>query len=144
MSKTILTYGTFDLFHIGHLRILQRAAALGNRLLVGVSTDEFNLGKGKQSVIPFGDRSEIVGALRCVDLVIPEESWEQKIEDVHRHNVDVFVMGDDWSGKFDFLQEHCAVMYLPRTPQVSSTQINSGLDAETVSKLKKKGELVRG
>ena len=94
MSRTILTYGTFDLFHIGHLKILMRARALGDRLIVGVSTDSFNAKKGKKSIIPFEHRRDIVAALRCVDLVIPEEDWEQKVDDIRRHGVQVFAMGD--------------------------------------------------
>lgn len=100
--KTVITYGTFDLFHIGHLRLLQRAKALGDKLIVAVSTDEFNLQKGKRAIMPFEHRVEIIKNLKCVDMVIPEESWEQKIEDIKRYKVDIFVMGDDWKSKFDF------------------------------------------
>lgn len=125
--KTVITYGTFDLFHIGHLRILQRAKALAGengRLIVAVSTDRFNWEeKHKKCEIPDIFRMEIVGALRCVDLVIPEDSWEQKKTDVAKYNVDVFVMGDDWKGQFDFLKEWCDVVYLPRTPDISSTAL---------------------
>ncbi len=125
--KTVITYGTFDLFHIGHLRLLERAKALAGengQLIVAVSTDRFNwVEKHKRSVICDHDRMEIVGALRCVDMVIPEDSWEQKRTDVSKYNVDIFVMGDDWKGKFDFLKEQCEVVYLPRTPNVSSTDI---------------------
>ena len=122
--KTIITYGTFDLFHIGHLNLLKRARELGDRLVVVLSTDEFNLSmKGKVTAIPYEDRKEILEALRCVDLVIAEESWDQKIEDVKEHTVDVFVMGFDWQGKFDFLSEYCEVIYFPRTECVSSTGI---------------------
>lgn len=128
MPQVVLTYGTFDLFHIGHLRLLQRAKALGDYLIVGVSTDEFNALKGKQSVIPFEHRQEIVRAIRYVDQVIPESNWEQKVEDIRRYSVHTFVMGDDWSGKFDTLKQHCSqVVYLPRTLDVSSTQINAEL-----------------
>lgn len=112
--KTVITYGTFDLFHIGHLRILQRARALAGddgRLIVAVSTDRFNwVEKHKKCAIPDWQRMEIVGALKCVDLVIPEDNWEQKETDVKKYNVDVFVMGDDWQGKFDFLKEQCEVV----------------------------------
>lgn len=126
--KTVITYGTFDLFHIGHLRLLERARALGDRLVVALSTDEFNWNmKGKVTSIPFSDRKQILEALRCVDLVIPEETWEQKVTDVRDHAVDVFVMGDDWAGKFDFLTPHCAVVYLPRTANVSSTEIKRSI-----------------
>lgn len=127
--RTVLTYGTFDLFHIGHLRLIERLNALGDRLVVGVSTDEFNATKGKQSVVSYEDRAAIVGAIRGVDLVVPEESWEQKEEDVRRHDVDVFVMGDDWKGRFDHLAPLCEVVYLPRTVGVSSTGIKQMLSA---------------
>lgn len=133
--KVVLTYGTFDLFHIGHLRILERAKALGDRLVVGVSTDEFNAIKGKRCTIPFQHRKEIVQAIRHVDLVIPEETWEQKIGDIQKYDVDIFVMGDDWAGKFDFLKKYCDVVYLPRTPDVSSTQLRTDLDDEVREKL---------
>ncbi|MFC7504777.1 adenylyltransferase/cytidyltransferase family protein [Nocardioides sp. CPCC 206347] len=125
--RTVLTYGTFDLFHIGHLRLIERLAALGDRLIVGVSTDEFNAGKGKKSVVSYDDRAAIVGAIRGVDLVIPEGSWEQKRDDIVEHGVDVFVMGDDWAGKFDDLADVCEVKYLPRTSGVSSTDIKEML-----------------
>jgi glycerol-3-phosphate cytidylyltransferase len=122
--STIITYGTFDLFHVGHLNLLNRARALGNRLVVALSTDEFNLRmKNKVTAIPYRDRKAILEALRCVDLVIPEENWEQKVHDVLRYQVDRFVMGHDWEGKFDFLQKHCEVVYLPRTENISSTEI---------------------
>lgn len=125
--KTVITYGTFDLFHIGHLRLLQRAKQLGDRLIVAVSTDEFNRKKGKEAIIPFEQRAEIVANIKCVDMVIPEESWEQKIEDIKKYNVNVLVMGDDWLGKFDYLKEYCDVVYLPRTEGISSTQIRNTL-----------------
>ena len=126
-QKTVLTYGTFDLFHIGHLRLIERLAAMGDRLVVGVSTDEFNHGKGKRSVVSYDDRAAIVGAIKGVDLVIPEESWEQKRSDIVEHGVDIFVMGDDWTGKFDDLSDVCEVRYLPRTAGVSSTDIKEML-----------------
>lgn len=122
-DKIILTYGTFDLFHIGHLRILERASSLGDKLIVGVSTDEFNMAKGKRTVIPFSQRAEIVSNIKCVDRVIPEMNWEQKITDIKKYNVDIFLIGDDWEGKFDFLKKYCEVMYLPRTKGVSSTSL---------------------
>lgn len=129
--KTVITYGTFDLFHIGHLRILERAKSLagaGGRLIVAVSSDRFNQEeKHKTCAIRDVDRMEIVRALRCVDMVIPEDNWEQKKTDVAKYNVDIFVMGDDWEGKFDFLKEQCEVVYLPRTPDVSSTDIKASL-----------------
>lgn len=116
-----LTYGTFDLFHIGHVRLLRRIREQADRLIVAVSTDEFNALKGKRSVMPYADRAEIVAACRHVDLVIPEHSWEQKVGDIQRHQVDLFVMGDDWAGHFDHLRHWCDVRYLPRTEGVSST-----------------------
>ena len=118
-----ITYGTFDLFHIGHLRILERTRALCDRLVVGVSTDEFNALKGKRTAVPFDDRAAIVAALRCVDQVIPEESWDQKRHDIASHSVDVMVMGDDWRGTFDDLADLCEVVYLPRTPGISTTEL---------------------
>lgn len=125
--KTVITYGTFDLFHIGHLRLLQRAKELGDRLIVGVSTDEFNEIKGKKSIIPFEQRAEIVQNIKCVDIVIPESSWEQKLEDIKKYSVDIFVMGEDWKGKFDYLYEYCEVVYLPRTPGISTTELKGFL-----------------
>ena len=132
MPKTILTYGTFDLFHIGHLRLLQRLRALGGRLVVGVSTDEFNTTKGKHTIVPFADRAEIISALSCVDLVIPETCWEQKADDIKQHQVDILGMGDDWRGKFDDLSSLCEVVYLPRTEGISSTQIRNSLKVLSV------------
>lgn len=126
-QKTILTYGSFDLFHIGHLKLIERLRMLGDRLIIGVSTDEFNTMKGKSSIIPFDQRAEIVANVKGVDLVIPEESWDQKTADIAKYNVDTFAMGDDWVGKFDNLKEHCEVIYLDRTKDVSSTSIKSSL-----------------
>lgn len=123
----VLTYGTFDLFHVGHLRILERARNLGDDLNVGVSTDCFNAAKGKSSAISFEQRLEIVSALRCVSHAFPEYSWEQKIEDVKRLQIDRFVIGDDWEGHFDFLKAYCEVIYLPRTPEISSSAIKRSL-----------------
>jgi len=129
MMVTVITYGTFDLFHIGHLRLLQRAKALGDRLIVGVSTDEFNEKKGKKALIPYEQRAEIVANIKCVDFVIPEESWEQKVDDIKKYNVDIFVMGEDWKGKFDYLNEFCKVMYIPRTEGISSTELRNMLQS---------------
>ncbi|QIM64078.1 glycerol-3-phosphate cytidylyltransferase [Frederiksenia canicola] len=134
MGKTVITYGTFDLFHIGHLKLLQRLKQLGDRLIVAVSTDEFNEGKGKKTMIPYSQRAEIVQNIKCVDLVIPETSWEQKLVDVKKYDVDVFAIGNDWEGKFDFLKEHCEVVYLERTQGISSTQIKQTLKTFTISK----------
>lgn len=127
MAQTILTYGTFDFLHVGHVRLLQRAKALGDFLIVGLSTDEFNLVKHKSAFIPYEQRKEILEAIKYVDLVIPENSWKQKVEDVHKHQVDTFVMGDDWLGEFDFLKEHCQVVYLPRTEDISSSCLKGQL-----------------
>lgn len=118
-----ITYGTYDLFHIGHLRLLERSRELCDHLVVGVSTDEFNAVKGKRTAVPFEDRAEIVRALRCVDQVIPEQTWDQKVHDIREHGVDVLVMGDDWKGEFDYLSKHCQVVYLPRTPGISTTEL---------------------
>ena len=125
----IITYGTFDLFHIGHLRLLKRVKELGNHLSVSISTDEFNSVKGKKTLIPFEQRKEIVENIKCVDLVIPETCWEQKIEDIKKYEIDIFAMGNDWEGKFDFLKEYCEVVYLPRTEDISSTEIKKQMDA---------------
>ena len=124
---TVLTYGTFDLFHIGHLNLINRLAERGDRLVIAVSTDEFNAGKGKTSVVSYEDRARIIGAIKGVDLVIPETSWEQKASDIVEHGVDVFAIGEDWAGKFDELKELCEVVYLPRTDGISSTEIKQML-----------------
>lgn len=121
--KRVLTYGTFDLFHIGHIRILERARALGDYLVVGLSTDEFNHKKGKKSVFSYPERFAILQSIRHVDKVIPENNWEQKLDDVLAHEISTFVIGDDWEGKFDFLAPHCEVVYLPRTTGISTTYI---------------------
>lgn len=129
--KTVITYGTFDLFHVGHLNLLRRAKELGDYLIVAVSSDRFNWEeKQKKCEIPDKDRMAIVEAIKYVDKVIPEDSWEQKIEDVKKYNVDVFVMGDDWKGKFDFLKDYCKVVYLPRTEGISSTQLKEDLKSK--------------
>lgn len=132
--KTVITYGTFDLFHIGHLRLLQRLQMLGDRLIVAVSTDEFNEVKGKKTIIPYENRAEIVANIKGVDLVIPENSWGQKIEDVKKYNVDIFAIGNDWQGRFDELNEYCEVIYLERTDGISSTHLKQTLKSFSVSK----------
>ncbi|MEO6605497.1 MAG: adenylyltransferase/cytidyltransferase family protein [Aeromicrobium sp.] len=124
---TVLSYGTFDLFHIGHLNLIQRLTELGDRLIIAVSTDEFNAGKGKTSVVSYEDRAKIVSSIKGVDLVIPETSWEQKVTDIKEHDVDVFAIGDDWAGKFDELKELCEVVYLTRTEGISSTELKQML-----------------
>ena len=125
--KKVITYGTFDLLHYGHINLLQRAKALGDYLIVAVSSDEFNRQKGEVCYFSYEERKRMVEALRCVDLVIPEESWDQKISDVREFRVDTFVMGDDWKGKFDFLKDYCEVIYLPRTPEISTTTIKQDI-----------------
>ena len=128
--RRVLTYGTFDLLHYGHMRLLRRAAALGDYLVVALSTDEFNAGKGKKSFYPYEVRKEMLEAIRYVDLVIPERCWEQKLDDVKEYNIDVVVMGGDWadSDRFEYLREHCELVYLDRTPGISTTQVNERLD----------------
>jgi glycerol-3-phosphate cytidylyltransferase len=125
--KKVITYGTFDLLHFGHINLLKRAKSLGDYLVVAVSTDEFNALKNKKSYHSYENRKLILEAIRYVDEIIPESSWDQKVEDVKNHDIDVFVMGDDWKGKFDFLKEHCEVVYLPRTVGISTTKIKKEL-----------------
>jgi glycerol-3-phosphate cytidylyltransferase len=127
--KKLITYGTFDLFHVGHLRLLQRVKNLGHHLTVSISTDDFNAIKGKNTLIPYEQRREIVENIKCVNQVIPETCWEQKIEDIKKYEIDIFAMGNDWDGKFDFLKEYCEVIYLPRTEDISSTEIKKQMDA---------------
>ena len=121
--KRAITYGTYDLFHIGHLRLLKRIADMADELYVAVSSDEFNALKGKKCIVPFENRKEIVEALRMVTKVIREDIWEQKKADIQKYGCDLFVMGSDWTGKFDFLKDYCDVIYLPRTEGVSTTEI---------------------
>lgn len=132
--KKVITYGTFDLLHYGHINILKRARELGDYLVVAISTDEFNKLKNKKSYFSYEERKLMVEAIRYVDEVIPENTWEQKIEDVKKNNIDVFVMGDDWEGKFDFLKDYCEVIYLPRTEGISTTQIKSELKKQGILK----------
>jgi glycerol-3-phosphate cytidylyltransferase len=127
-EKIVLTYGTFDMFHIGHLNLLKRLRELGDKLIVAVSTDEFNELKGKKTIIPYEQRVSIVEAIKYVDHVIPENNWEQKIEDIKKYDVDVFSMGHDWQGKFDELKNYCEVVYLSRTDGISTTQLKSSLN----------------
>ena len=127
-EKIVLTYGTFDMFHIGHLNLLNRLKNLGSKLIVAVSTDEFNSIKGKKTLIPFEQRALIVQNIKCVDMVISEENWEQKIDDIKKYNVDIFAMGEDWEGKFDFLKDYCEVIYLPRTQNISTTELKKELN----------------
>src|SRR5690625_4564839 len=126
--KKVITYGTFDLLHTGHVNILRRAKALGDYLIVAISSDEFNAGKDKKAFYPFEQRKAILEAIRYVDEVIPEDSWEQKKTDIKDYDIDVFVMGDDWEGEFDFLKDQCEVVYLRRTEGISTTQIKKDLE----------------
>jgi glycerol-3-phosphate cytidylyltransferase len=145
MPRTVLTYGTFDLFHVGHLNLLRRARDLGDKLVVGVSTDEFNAGKSKKTVVAFEDRIAIVRSIRYVDEAFAESSWEQKSEDIQRYNVETFVMGVDWEGKFDSLSKSCRVVYLPRTEEISSTSLKLllwGLSESHIQSLKSASETI--
>lgn len=134
--KRVLTYGTFDLLHEGHVNLLKRSKDLGDYLIVAVSTDEFNAIKNKKSYFPYESRKKMVEAVRYVDLVIPENVWEQKVEDIQRYNIDVVVMGADWEGsdKFEYLREYCELVYLPRTEGISSTMIRTDLKLDEWNK----------
>ena len=126
--KRVITYGTYDLLHYGHIALLKRARALGDFLMVALSSDEFNAGKGKQAYFSYEERKVMLEAIRYVDLVVPELNWGQKTEDIAKYGIDVFVMGDDWNGEFDDqLKWLCEVVYLPRTPEVSTTRIKSDM-----------------
>jgi glycerol-3-phosphate cytidylyltransferase len=127
MNKIILTYGTFDLFHIGHLNLLRRLKQMGDALFVGVSTDEFNALKGKRSLISYENRRDVVQAIRYVDFVFPEDDWEQKRSDILKYKVDTLAMGDDWINKFDHYSDICKVVYVERTHGISSTMIRSDI-----------------
>lgn len=131
--RTVLTYGTFDLLHVGHINLLKRAKEHGDYLIVALSTDQFNSLKNKSSYHSYEVRKQILESIKYVDMVIPENTWEQKIEDVKKYNVDVFVMGDDWEGKFDFLKEQCDVVYLERTEGISTTMIKEQLGEKRAS-----------
>ena len=127
--KKVITYGTFDILHFGHINLLKRAKELGDYLIVALSTDEFNWNsKQKKCYYDYNTRKMMLESIRYVDLVIPEENWEQKVTDVQEFAVDVFVMGDDWVGEFDFLKEHCEVVYLPRTPDIATSQIKKDIE----------------
>ena len=126
--KRVITYGTFDLLHYGHINLLRRAKALGDYLIVALSTDEFNWReKQKKSYFSYDERKAMLEAIRYVELGIPEENWGQKKTDAEKYHVDVFVIGDDWTGQFDFLRDQCEVVYLPRTPEISTTKIKTEL-----------------
>lgn len=144
--KTVITYGTFDIFHVGHLNLLCRAKTLGDRLVVGISTDEFNKMKGKTCFFPYEQRAQIVRALEAVDDVIPEHSWEQKALDIARESASTLVMGDDWRGRFDDLGRIVEVVYLPRTVGISTTEIKTsirGISKEQIDALKNAVDLAR-
>jgi len=126
--KTVITYGTFDILHFGHINLLRRARALGDRLVVGLSTDEFNRGKHKSSLLNYENRKAVLEAVRWVDHVFPENSWEQKRDDIVRFGASIFVMGHDWEGKFDSLSDICVVEYLARTDFISTTEIKRSLE----------------
>lgn len=125
--KKVITYGTYDLLHVGHINLLRRAKELGDYLVVVLSTDEFNAIKHKTAYHSYEDRKTILESIRYVDEVLPETCWEQKITDVQENDIDVFVMGDDWKGHFDFLKDYCEVIYLPRTDGISTTKIKQDL-----------------
>ena len=128
--KKVITYGTFDLLHYGHINLLRRAKSLGDYLIVGLSTDEFNnKDKNKECYFDYENRKSLLDAVRYVDLVIPEKNWEQKISDIQKYNVDLFVIGDDWEGKFDYLKDFgVEVVYLPRTKEISTSKIKDDLN----------------
>ena len=128
-KKRIITYGTFDMFHIGHLNLLKRLSEMADEVIVSVSTDSFNEVKNKKVLIPYNQRAEIVSSIKYVTKVIPEESWEQKIEDIKKYEIDIFAIGNDWEGKFDFLKDFCEVVYLERTRNISSTQLKKSLSS---------------
>ncbi|MDU7147864.1 MAG: glycerol-3-phosphate cytidylyltransferase [Clostridium sp.] len=125
--KKVITYGTFDLLHYGHINLLKRAKSEGDYLIVALSTDEFNSLKGKQCYFEFEKRKALLESIRYVDLVIPENKWEQKIDDIKEYRIDTFIMGNDWEGKFNFLKEYCEVKYLRRTPEISTSKIKEDL-----------------
>ena len=128
--KRVITYGTFDLLHYGHINLLRRAKSLGDYLIVGLSTDEFNnIEKNKECYFDYENRKSLLDAVKYVDLVIPEKTWEQKVSDIQKYNIDVFVIGDDWKGKFDYLEDFgIEVVYLPRTKEISTTKIKKDLN----------------
>lgn len=135
--KRVITYGTYDLLHWGHIRLLKRAKALGDYLIVALSTDEINEFKGKKAYHSYAERKMMLEAIRYVDLVIPESDWEQKRSDIVKYEVDIFAIGDDWAGKFDYLSDLCEVVYLPRTEGVSTTKIKHDLEKAAKEKTKK-------
>lgn len=134
--KRVITYGTFDLLHYGHINLLRRAKELGNYLVVGLANDAFNRSeKGKVPYFDYTKRRHLLESIRYVDLVIEEKSWQQKIEDIQLYKIDIFVIGDDWRGKFDYLTDYCELVYLPRTPEISTSKIKNDL-AQTLQALR--------
>lgn len=125
--KTVITYGTFDILHVGHINLLRRARAMGDRLVVGLSSDQFNQSKHKSSLLTYENRRAVLESIRWVDEVFPETRWDQKVDDIKKYGAEIFVMGHDWEGKFDFLSEYCQVSYLPRTEDISTTEIKQSL-----------------
>ncbi len=140
MGKTVITYGTYDLLHLGHINLLRRAKALGDCLIVGLSTDEFNIMKHKDSFFDYNHRKMILESMKFVDIVIPEETWEQKISDIKKYKVDIFVMCDDWKGQFDNLKDFCEVLYLKRTPNISSSLLKVNISNKVHSSSKRKSK----
>jgi len=138
MKKIVITYGTYDLLHIGHINLLKRAKALGDYLIVGLSTDEFNRIKNKECFLPYVQRKAVLETIKYVDKVIPEENWEQKVTDIKNNKVDIFVMGSDWKGKFDDLNKYCKVIYLKRTPNISTTCLKENITNKVNKKNVKK------
>ena len=134
--KKVITYGTYDTLHFGHIKLLERAKNLGDFLIVGLSTDKFNSLKGKKSLLNYEERKSYLQAINHVDLIIPENSWEQKVEDIKKHNINIFTIGDDWKGKFDYLSEFCSVKYLERTSTISSSLIRSKINEQNFSSQK--------
>ncbi len=128
--RTVITYGTFDVLHAGHINLLKRARALGDRLIVALSSDAFNTGKHKSALLNYANRKAVLESIRYVDMVIEEHSWEQKVQDITEYSVDIFVIGDDWQGHFDFLKSHCEVVYLKRTDGISSTEIRGVINLD--------------
>ena len=137
MEKIVITYGTFDLFHVGHVRLLKRLSLLGDKLIVGISSDEFNEKKGKKSFFSYSERAEILSSCKYVDEVFAEHNWAQKKDDILKYKATIFAMGDDWKGKFDDLHDLCEVVYLPRTEDISTTTIKSSLSKINNSDLDK-------
>ena len=131
--KKVITYGTYDTLHFGHIKLLERAKNLGDFLIVGLSTDKFNSLKGKKSLLNYEERKSYLQSIKYVDLIIPENNWEQKIEDIKKNDIDIFTIGDDWKGKFDYLSEFCNVKYLSRTSAISSSLIRSKINEENLS-----------